>query len=412
MIIRHHQEPFHYMALSFEFVAVLAVVYGASYCLKPLEDYNIPVLAVQILAGILAGSIFGVISPTHHGYDFLITLAAFALLLIMFDAGLELNPGLIKSNPKKVGILGVLTFVFPFLAGVGLAFVLDLTLFAAFLVGVTVSTTSLGLVHPLLDDFGLLQTENGQMILSVTVLNDILSVVALAYGITIATSEQPLVDVAIVTAVLIFFFLIVPTVFADRLNGTTVSRRLKDEPIKAGILVAVVFAAAMEAVGIHAILGGFFAGLFIEEVTHEGHAIEQSVKPAINMISPAFFFFVGMQFDPTAFVTGEPILIGAVLLLGIGAKVIGAFVGGWIVDANEHTIHLLASSMPGRLSISVAAAEIGLARGIISDPLYKSFIILSTVSVFIAALLFRHFANGDVSEDAATKTPNTLPDSP
>lgn len=399
------------MALSFEFVVVLAIVYGSSYSLKFLEGYDIPVLAVQILAGILAGSIFGIISPAHHGYDFLVTLAAFALLLIMFDAGLELKPGVIKQHPKKVSILGVLTFVFPFLAGVGLAFALDLSLFAAFLVGVTVSTTSLGLVHPLLTDFGLLQTENGQLILSVTVLNDILSVVALAYGITLATSDQPLVDVGVVTAVLLFFFVIVPLVFADRLNGTTVSRRLKDEPIKAGILVAVVFAAAMEAVGIHAILGGFFAGLFIEEVTHEGHAIEQSVKPALNMISPAFFFFVGMQFDPTVFFTGDLLLIGAVLTIGIGAKVIGAFIGGWLVNANDHTIHLLASSMPGRLSISVAAAEIGLARGIISDPLYKSFIILSTVSVFIASLLFRHFADGDTSaEDPATTTPNTLPE--
>jgi len=400
------------MGLTFEFVVVLAIVYGSSYGLKFLENYNIPVLAVQILAGILAGSVFGIITSAHHGYDFLLTLAAFALLLIMFDAGLELNPSLIKSNPKKVGVLGALTFVFPFLAGVGLAFALGLTVFAAFLVGITVSTTSLGLVHPLLEEFDLLQTENGQLILSVTVLNDILSVVALAYGVTLATSNQPFIDMGVVTGVLVFFFLVVPVVFGDRLNGTRVSRALKDEPIKAGILVAVVFAAAMEHVGIHAILGGFFAGLFIEEVTHEGHAIEQSVKPAINMVSPAFFFFVGMQFDPSAFLSGNLGLIGAVLILGIGAKVVGAFIGGWLVDANEHTIHLLASSMPGRLSISVAAAEIGLARGIISDPLYKSFIILSTVSVFVASLLFRHFAGGDgpTDEDPAQVTPTNLPD--
>ncbi|KZN23278.1 hypothetical protein A4G99_14655 [Haladaptatus sp. R4] len=51
--------------------------------------------------------------------------------------------------------------------------------------------------------------------------------------------------------------------------------------------------------------------------------------------------------------------------------------------------------MPGRLSISVAAAEIGLTRGIISEGLYNAFLILSVVSVFLAILSFRYFVLRD-----------------
>ena len=138
-------------------------------------------------------------------------MAAFGLLVIMFDAGLELGPALIWENPRTVGILGVSTFAIPFLAGGSLGLGIGLSIFASFLVGVTVSTTSLGLVYPLLEDFDYLDTDRGQLILSMAVLNDILSVVALAYGITL-TSGDPLTGSAIVTVAIGFFFVVVPKV--------------------------------------------------------------------------------------------------------------------------------------------------------------------------------------------------------
>jgi len=58
----------------------------------------------------------------------------------------------------------------------------------------------------------------------------------------------------------------------------------------------------------------------------------------------------------------------------------------------HRTEYLLIAAMPGRLSISVAAAEIGLRQGIITQPLYYAFIILSIVSVFISVLVFRKIA--------------------
>src|SRR5699024_3135471 len=121
------------------------------------------------------------------------------LLMVMFDAGLELNPEIIRRNLRQIGTLAAFTFVLPFLAGVGLVIWLGLPTFAAFLVGVTVSTTSLGLVYPMLDDFDFLGSDTGQLILSVTVMNDLLSVAALAYGITLISSPRPYVGVGLVT---------------------------------------------------------------------------------------------------------------------------------------------------------------------------------------------------------------------
>lgn len=173
--------------------------------LKFLERYDIPIFAVEILAGVIFGAFLGVVTPATPGYEVLLSFAAFGLLVIMFHAGLELDPALIRSNPRTVGILGIATFVVPFMAGIGLGVGIGLSVFASFLVGVTISTTSLGLLYPLLDEFGFIDTERGHLILSVAVLNDILSVVALAYAITL-TSPDPILGATMVTGALLMFF--------------------------------------------------------------------------------------------------------------------------------------------------------------------------------------------------------------
>lgn len=383
------------MALNFEFVLILVVIYGTSYSLKFLERYDIPILAVEILAGVIFGSFLGIVGPETTGYDFLLSMAAFGLLVIMFDAGLELDPGLIRDNPRTVGLLGASTFVIPFLAGVGLGHVIGLSIFASFLIGVTVSTTSLGLVYPLLEDFEYLDADTGQLILSVAVLNDILSVVALAYGITL-TSGNPVGGSAVVTVTSVFFFVVVPGVLVDELRGV-VPDSVVTNPTKFAVFLAVLLALLMEVVGVHAILGGFFAGLFIAEITQEGYEVERAMKPIVDLAAPVFFFFVGMQFQVRGLGSGDLLLVGAIVVLGIGTKVAGSVVGGSLAGLDRRTTLLLATAMPGRLAISVAAAEIGLGRGIISPPIYNSFLVLSTVSVFVASIAFRYLALHDDS---------------
>jgi len=384
------------MALSFEFVLALTIVYGTNYLLTPLERYGVPVLGAEILAGMIFGSFFGVLSPATTGYALIVSLAALGLMLIMFDAGLELDPSLLRDNMKVVTELGLMTFLVPFLAGLGLGFIMDLGLFASILIGITVSTTSLGLIHPLLEEFDLVGSDTGQIILSVTVLNDILSVVALAYAVAL-TSSHVITSILGVTGALIFFLYIAPV----HLSGW-LSSLFKDEifkhTVRFCVLTMVLFAFVMEHVGIHAVLGSFFAGLLISEVSHRGHDINREMRPVTNLAAPVFFFFVGMQLPVANFPVNHLGLIVGVLFIGLGAKVVGAYLGSIWAGVADQTEHLLVAAMPGRLSISVAAAEIGLRSGLIERPLYYAFIILSITSVFLSALLFRYWALEDEEE--------------
>lgn len=387
------------MSLEFHFVLALALVYGTSFVFAWLRRYDVPILAVEILAGIVFGSYFGLMGEGTPGYQFFVSLAAFGLLMIMFDAGLELDPSIIRQDPVRVTTLAAFTFLLPFAAGVGLGQYLGLTLFASFLTGVTVSTTSLGLIYPLLEDFALLDTDRGQVILAVAVMNDILSVAVLAYGLTLAASPTPAVGIGLVTAALLFFFVVLPFTLSPHI-ANTIRDGVFENPVKAGVFLMVALAFAMEELGIHAILGAFFAGLLLAIVTHEGHEIEKGMQPVSDLTAPVFFFYVGTNIHLDAITAAAPLLLGGVLLVGLGTKVLGAALGGVLTDLEGRTTLLLAAAMPGRLSISVAAAEIGRSQGIISDQLYQAFILLSVVSVFASVLSFRYLVDTEPTPTA------------
>jgi Kef-type K+ transport system membrane component KefB len=72
---------------------------------------------------------------------------------------------------------------------------------------------------------------------------------------------------------------------------------------------------------------------------------------------------------------------------------VGAYLGSIWAGVEDKTEYMLVGAMPGRLSISVAAAEIGRRQGIIQDPLYYAFIILSILSVFVSVFIFRYVAS-------------------
>lgn len=399
------------MALEFHFVLVLLLVYGTSYLFKFLERYDIPILLVEIMAGIVFGSILGIVDESIAGWEFFTTLAAFGLLVIMFEAGLELDPKPVLERPKQVALMAVLTFFLPFAAGVGFGLFLGLRFFASFLIGVTLSTTSLGLVYPLLEDFGYLDTERGQLILAVTVLCDILSVVALAYGITL-TSDNPVTGSVIVTGALLFFFIIIPVFLVDHI-GRLIPDSVKTNPVKFSMFFALALAFAFEYIGVHAILGAFFAGLIIAQSTEDrsGFDIEKTMKPVADLVTPVFFFYVGLQAAIPEVTPYNMLMLAGVLVLGIGSKIIGAVVGGVALGLDGQTTKLLASVMPGQLAMSVAAAAIGLNRGIIEPNLYNSLIVLAATSVFVSSMMFRHFSDRERQQNSRMEVAWRMPQS-
>lgn len=65
------------MALAFYFVLAPLLVYGTSSLFTYFERDDIPIPLVEIIAGIVFGSVLGIADQGIVGWEFFVTLAAF-----------------------------------------------------------------------------------------------------------------------------------------------------------------------------------------------------------------------------------------------------------------------------------------------------------------------------------------------
>lgn len=147
------------------------------------------------------------------------------------------------------------------------------------------------------------------------------------------------------------------------------------------------------AVGVHAVLGSFFAGLLVSQMSHDDYNVYSAMRPVTNLAA-RIFFIVGCQVPVNNFPVELLGLIGGLTAIGFGAKFVGAYLGSVLAGVKDKAEYMLIGAMPGRLSISVAAAEIGLREGIIEETLYYSFMILSVLSAFVSVGLSRYISSG------------------
>ncbi len=153
------------------FVAVTLVVAGV----LALEA-RVSSALTEIVAGVLLALVADVTS-----LGWLTFLAHFGMLGLMFMAGFEVDPIVLRRRWGASLVLGLASFVVP-LAGIFaiVHFGLGLPPDVAGLIGIGLSTTSLALVYQFLRERELLAGEEGQTVFAGAMVVDILSMVALA----------------------------------------------------------------------------------------------------------------------------------------------------------------------------------------------------------------------------------------
>ena len=107
------------MALTFEFLAALALVYATNYFLIPSEKYGVPVLGAEIVSGIVFGAVTGALTTSTPGFELITSFAAIGFMLLIFEAWLELKPKSIKKHAGQVADIALSTVVVPSPVGIG-----------------------------------------------------------------------------------------------------------------------------------------------------------------------------------------------------------------------------------------------------------------------------------------------------
>lgn len=241
------------------FLSLVIILLTARLLAELAKKFQVPPVIGELLAGILLGpSLLGWIDPT----PVIKLLAEIGVILLLFEVGLETDVmRLVRVGFKSV-VVAVAGFIFPFLFGFLLSYlVFEFSILASLFIGGTLTATSIGITVKVLGDLNLQQSEEGRIVLGAGVMDDVMGVVLLAllYDFSMGGDVSPL-NVGKIFVFIIFFLLIAP--ISAKFLSLIIERFHKVRKVPGWVPTAIIslvlfFAWLAHMVGAPEFLGGF-----------------------------------------------------------------------------------------------------------------------------------------------------------
>ena len=380
------------------FFTIFVVLVGAKLLAKLFHRIKQPPLVGELLAGIILGpSLLGLIAPSQDTA----ILSNLSVFFLMFLAGLSINPRELTQAGRKAIIISVFSFAIPFVSGAWVSTLFGLDQTRSWFMGLLLSITAVPVSAIILMQLGVLKTRLGTTVMTAAVINDILSLIVLSYLLQIAGGTHHVDSVALwMLSINIGLFiggvLLLDVIFTsprariqERL--TQVFRRFHTREAGFGLVIigAVGLSLIAEYIGLHFIIGTFFAGLIVyKEII--GKANFDKVYGIVSGITfgffaPLFFGLIGVAFRAQLLAGFVPLFAG-LLAVAVSAKIGGGYLGARIAGFPREAGLAIGFLMNGRGVVQLAIAAIGYSAGIIDLTLFTIAVAVGVSTTVIAPM--------------------------
>jgi Kef-type K+ transport system membrane component KefB len=387
-------------------LVVVALAFLVPLITSRIRRVRIPTVVGEILAGIIVGQ-SGLRLVGHDPALEILSLLGFAYL--MFLSGLEVDFGAILPRPgawrgswrERLGnplSIGGMTFILTLLLALLAAWGLGM-LDAAddpWLMALILSTTSLGLVVPVLKERGLTDHPYGQSLLISAVVADFATMLLVSVYVVLHT--RGLTPEVLVVLLLFLAFgaayrvaLLVQRRFPGLQFLQDVAQATAQIDLRGAFAVGLAFIALAEHLGVEMILGAFLGGSLISLLA--GKKTSSDLHHRLDVIGyaffiPIFFIMVGVRFDLASVLDSPQTLLLVPLLLALAYAV--KLVSSLLYRLSFSWRETLAAGalLSSRLSLIIAVAAIGLDLGSIDEATNSAIILAAIVTCTFSPLIF------------------------
>ena len=387
-------------------MVVIALAFLVPIALSRLKGLFIPIVVGELVAGMIVGrSGFGIVPEDHPilgilaplGFAFLMFLSGLEIDLGSFTAGGDEDASRAKqlfTSPLGTGST-LMVLVLAASIGAGLIFWSQGLVRDPWIMALILSTTSLGVVMPVLKEQGFTGGSYGQTIIVSAMIADF-STILLISAYSIFYRQGLSIDLVLVLALIAAFLVVyrVTTFFKSFDGIERLFRQLSSATAQLGMkgafALAILFMALAQGLGIEYILGSFLAGVIVSALSG-GESSELGEKLdgiGYGFFVPIFFIMVGVGFDlPALLSSGRalllvPILIGVAYAVKLVPILIFRFQFSWRETLSAGVL------MSARLSLIIAAAAIGLELGVITEAVNSAVILVAVITCTISPILF------------------------
>jgi Kef-type K+ transport system membrane component KefB/mannitol/fructose-specific phosphotransferase system IIA component (Ntr-type) len=382
---------------------------------------GLPLVVGELLAGIVLGpTIFGRIAPAAQRALFASSMPKsmlsgytnVAVVLLLVVAGLEVDLDVVRRRGRSAFLTSVLGIVFPATGGLALGLLLpdsDLVepghrmLFALF-VGVALSISALPVIAKTLLDLGLFKTDVGLLVMAAAMVDDLTG--WLCFSLLLGPMHGHGTDAAAIgrTLALTLGFVAV-TMFGLRpLFDRTLDRLGRDRhtaprrALSLLVLLALFGASTTQAIGIHAVFGGFVVGVAAgdsSKLTERTRAVIHEFVTSI--FAPVFFASLGLKVDfVRAFDLRLCLFVFSVACL---AKVLGCTLGARLGGLRLRSAAAVGFGLNARGAMEIILATLALEAGLIRDQFFVALVAMALLTSLLSGPMMSALLRDDEQED-------------
>jgi Kef-type K+ transport system membrane component KefB len=319
----------------------------------------------------------------------------------MFMVGLGFDRSHFRIHGKSAAAVSISGMAAPFLAAVLLApwlmtidglFAPTVTAFEATLfMGAAISITAFPMLARIIHERGLSNSPLGTLSLSAGAIDDagawtVLAIVLASFG------EGPGVAVKAIAGGLgfaVFMILFGPRLLAGLGRWAEREEELSHTLLAVVLILFMLSAFAMDAVGIHAVFGGFVLGCVVPRGALADRLREKLEPMTVVLLLPMFFTFSGLN-TQLSMVNSLPLLAmaAAILAVSILAKGVACWAAARVTGQDNPTAMAIGALMNARGLMELIIINIGLQRGIIGPALFSVLVLMAIVTTLMASPLF------------------------
>jgi Kef-type K+ transport system membrane component KefB len=333
---------------------------------------------IEISLGVIAGNLLGM-----QQLDWVKYIAGFGGILLTFLAGAEVDVRVMREKAKASFLVGVLSFLAPFLGTMGLCrYLLNWGWHSAELAGIALSTTSLAVVYSVLVETGLTHTEIGKIIMASTFVTDFGTSAGLSL-LFVSPSRNTLRFGLISVAIIALAPFVMPYL-ARRYGERVIEPEIK---FLFFLLLALMYFAQQGAS--HAILPAFVLGLVLSRLFHNNRPLQRKLRVvAFAFITPVFFLNGGLNLSlPLLWANAGLVLI--LLAVKLTTKFIGVYPVSKIFLPREAAYTTLLMSTG--LTMGTISSLFGYHAGIVNQAQFSVLVAVVVTSAIVPTFLAQRF---------------------
>ena len=363
----------------------------AAACSIIFNKIRLPPLIGYIVAGIIIANVWTI---TNDSEQIVSILSDIGLVMLMFCIGLEIN--LRKIRKQGLFAMGVVIIQLPLmmLGGIVAGMLLGYDMVQCICLGAIISGSSTAVVMAVLKAQKRLDKEHIEMLVLITIMEDIGQVIILSMITPIMASNDPSIDInsLIVMIASIIVFMVASLLVGLRLIPRMinwVSDNVSDE-ILTVFSVGLAFGMALLSIyiGLSMAIGAFLMGMMIAG-SRKSKEINHKIEPMRDLFMAIFFISIGMEITVSSLIDniGTIIVLYLIFLILI---VVAVFIAYWVENETCRNGFLSAVSLAtmGEFAFIIASEALGF--GAIDQSFYTSVVGAALLSMIILPFLSRY----------------------